>query len=81
MLLKLGKKWQHSEPQIMDDMAPSHRAKSTRDWQRALGIKLFAEWPGNSPDLNLIENFLSQIKNLQKKRAGHIKQVNQKSCL
>ena len=56
MLLKLGEKWQHSEPQIMEDMAPSHRAKLTRDWQRALRFKLFAEWPENSPDLNPIGN-------------------------
>ena len=44
-----------------------HRAKSTKDWHQACGIKLFAGWPGNSPDLNPIKNLWSQIKHLQRK--------------
>ena len=28
---------------------------------------LLLDWPGNSPDLNLIGNFWSQIKNMQRR--------------
>ena len=55
-----------SGTQFMEDKAPGHRAKSTKDWHQACRIK-FAGWPENSPDLNSIKIFWSQIKHLQRK--------------
>ena len=50
----------------MEDGAPGHRAKSTKEWHQRHGIQLFPGWSGNSPDLNPIENLWSQVKNLQR---------------
>ena len=49
----------------MEDGAPAHRANSTKNWHQDNGIKLFQGWPGNSPDLNAIENAWSQMKHIQ----------------
>ena len=57
-----------------------HRAKSTKDWHQACGIKLFAGWPGNSPDLNPIENFVPD-KASAKKRMRDVKGGNQERCV
>ena len=51
----------------MEDGAPAHQAVSTRKWHEDHGVKLFKGWPGNSPDLNPIENAWSQMKHLQSK--------------
>ena len=40
---------------------PAHRAKSTKQWYNKNGIHLQG-WPGNSPNLNPIENLWSQMK-------------------
>ena len=68
-----------SGTQFMEDKAPGHRAKSTKDWHQACGIKLFAGWPGNSPDLNPIENLVPD-KASAKKRMRDVKGGNQESC-
>jgi len=47
---------------FMYDGAPCHRAKIVTDFLKTKNINLL-EWPGNSPDLNLIENFWVELKN------------------
>ena len=44
----------HPELQFMQDHAPGHRAKATKEEMEARGIKVI-DWPPYSPDLNPIE--------------------------
>ena len=46
---------------FMHDLAPCHNSKSTRIFLDCKGICLL-ELPGNSPDLNLIENVWNIMK-------------------
>lgn len=41
---------------MMQDGAPCHRAKSTMEEFKEMGINVLQRWPANSPDLNPIEN-------------------------
>ena len=45
----------------LDDSAPCHRTKKILDWHDKNGLEKI-RWPGNSPDLNPIENLFSIIK-------------------
>lgn len=45
-----------SDCYFQDDGAPCHRAKVVKDWFTEQNIGSLVIWPGNSPDLNPIEN-------------------------
>lgn len=46
---------------FMQDGAPCHTAKSIKDFLASENIPLL-EWPGNSPDMNPIENLWELVK-------------------
>ena len=47
---------------FMQDGAPCHRSKIVKEYFKEKKITLL-QWPGNSPDLNPIENFWTVLKN------------------
>ena len=48
---------------LQQDGAPCHKAKSVTKWLHDHNITLLGPWPGNSPDLNVIENWWNVVKN------------------
>ena len=46
---------------FQDDGAPCHRAKAVKEWLCENDITCLYPWPGNSPDLNPIENIWAVV--------------------
>ena len=63
------------EMKLLHDGAPCHKAKVITEFLIGSGIGI-VDWPGNSPDLNQIENIWSMMK-----RKIYAKPLNSKSQL
>ena len=53
-----------NELELLHDSDPSHTSKSTKAFLKQQQVKVVADgaWPGNSPDLNIIENCNAYLK-------------------
>ena len=47
---------------FLQDGAPCHTSRAVKEWFRTEDIQLISPWPGNSPDLNVIENAWTKLK-------------------
>jgi DDE superfamily endonuclease len=63
--------------QLLMDKAPAHTARSTQQWLVKEEVRVVEKWPGNSPDLNPIENVWGWMKKrINKKGIRTLHQLN-----
>ena len=58
-----------AKPVFQQDLAPAHSARATLRYLDAQGMSVLA-WPGNSPDMNLIENVWALVASRMSKHAN-----------
>lgn len=62
--------------QLLLDKAPAHTSAECTSWMQQSGIKVVDRWPGNSPDLNPIENVWGWMKQrVYKKRLQTLEEL------
>ncbi len=57
----------HGATHFLQDGAPCHTSKKVKEFLQAKEVEVM-DWPGNSPDLNPIENVWKHMKNKLKKK-------------
>jgi transposase len=57
----------HGATHFLQDGAPCHTSKKVKEFLQAKEVEVM-DWPGNSPDLNPIENMWKHMKNKLKKK-------------
>ena len=54
----------HARPLFMEEGAPCHRPKMTKNWHVSKGIQRLESWPGQSQDSNPIQNVWGIMKRM-----------------
>jgi len=64
---ELSKRFPNGDGVFQHDLAPCHTSRKVKDFMQDNSVTLL-DWPGNSPDINPIENFWSVIKSRLRNR-------------